>query len=100
LIEKYSLDEWEIHFTRQTIDGGLAQININYEGRICTFVLADNWDGPVIKPTQAQMKASAKHEVIELLLVPLRYLGRQRFVTEEEYNAACEGVVRKLEKIL
>lgn len=54
----------------------------------------------VIRLNMANVRASAKHEAIELLLSPLSFLGNQRYVTEEEYNTAREQVVRKLEKLL
>lgn len=82
------------------MDKSLAQIAINYGGRICSFYLASEWENDIIKLCNEQLRLSAKHEAIELLLVPLRYLGSERFITEEEYNSSSEGIVRKLENLL
>jgi len=97
-IKYLSLDQWEVHFRLAPMDKR-AQIWVNYEGRVVTFELSDTWhpEGPL---THADIKASAKHESIELALCPLSYLGANRWQTEEEYNAAREEVVRKFEKIL
>ena len=100
LIEKYKLDQWEVHFVLVPKETSRAAILVNYEGRIVTFELASEWDNTIVKLTNAEVKLSAKHEVIELLLAPISFLGSQRFGTEEEYNAAREEVVRKFEKIL
>ncbi len=99
-IKILQLDDCEVHFTRAPLSTDVAQLWCNYEGRVFTFALADEWKNTIIKLTTENIKASAKHEAIELLLTPLSFLGVQRFLTEEEYNTAREQVVRKLEKLL
>ena len=99
-IKSFELDQWEVYFIQESLDHCRAQLRVNYEGRIATFVLTDQWDSKIVKLSNDEMRRSAKHEAIELLLVPITFLGSERFGTEEEYNAAREEVVRKIEKRL
>ena len=99
-IDKLKLDQWELYFRLGSLENDKAQIWINYEGRVVTFVLSDEWKSDYFKINHSDLKNSAKHEAIELLMAPLTFLGSQRFLSEEEYNAAREEVVRKLEKLL
>ena len=100
-INKWGLHQWEIAFTHKLLDGNIrASISYNQSGRVCTLFLNSEWDCDIRPPTNAEMKVSAKHEAIELLLADVHAIGKSRWVTEDELVAAHHALVRRLEKLL
>ena len=46
------------------------------------------------------MKISAFHEVCEIMLFPLRYLGECRFLTETEIDPEVHRLIRTFENVI
>ena len=66
-----------------------------YKFRTCMFSLNTNWD-PDTPLTVAEIKKTAKHEAIHLLLYDLQILACARWVTRDEVDVAVESLTYKL----
>ena len=98
-IDKWGLHQWETLFKHEPFNDDRAGIGHNLCGRSATFFLSMEW-GDVTPPTDAAIKATAKHEAIELLLAEVYTMAKSRFVTDDELLAAHHALVRRLEKWL
>ena len=96
--DEFELNNWtfRFHFKKEggeDFEGGKITRNINnYQ--------ADIYLDPIYYQDKEGIKATAKHEMIHCLLGALYILGRWRFVSESEIDAAEEQLVHKLEKLL
>lgn len=98
-VDKFGLLEWELRFFLEHNDGCLAEIITNYGGRQCTVLFTDEWTDPLVL-NDAQIKAFAKHEAIELIIDDLCTMAYCRYVTESEILATRHTLVRRLEKVI
>lgn len=99
-INKFGLHQWEIHFSHEPFNDELAGIGHNLVGGSATFFLSTEWKGKIIPVTNAEIRRTAKHEAIELLLADYYTLARNRFAREDEITAVHHAHVRRLEKLI
>lgn len=99
-IDRFELNNWEICFGLTTKTDILSSLAIRLSGYIATFFLCENWDNRVMPLTEENVRKTAKHEVIHLLLARLAVNGAERFITPDQLTEAEEEVVRKLESII
>ena len=96
--DKFELNNWtfRFHFEKdkeEKFEGGKIIRNLdNYQ--------ADIYLDPTYYQDKNEIKKTAKHEMIHCLLGALCVLGRWRFTSESEIDAAEEQLVHKLEKSL
>lgn len=99
-ISIFELHNWRISFSMEDIGDPIAKIVTDPTGYIATFYLNSIWDDPVYQYTRENLKQTALHEVIHLLLMRLTGTAQARFVSKSELDEAEEEVVRKLEYML
>jgi len=96
-IEKFKLDNWEVHYRWQEKESARASIDINLDGYIATINLNREWDS---YEGVEELKQCAKHEVVHLLLGRFSVNANARFVSENDLSESEEELVRKLDKLL
>lgn len=95
--ELLGLKNYELDIRQEELKNARADFYVSSEF-LATIRLAKKWDE--IKPTDEEIKLSAKHEVIHLLLHRLYLLAQSRFTTEDEIDRAEHDIVYRLEKVL
>ncbi len=98
-VEKFGLLEWELRFFLEDIGKVLSQILPDHLGRICKVSFTENWVD-LLPLTDAQIKETAKHEAIELLIADPYTMAVCRFVTDSEIETVMHTLVRRLEKLI
>lgn len=100
--EKYQhllgLTGYKVYFKYEPIDSSFADIHINQVDMVATVTL-NNKLPDKDKPFK-DIKRSAKHEALHLLLGRLETRARERYTTGDEIYEAIEELVFKLEKLL
>ena len=96
--QRFGLTGYKVYFRHESLEDCFAGIAIEQKGMVATVSLNSNLsDGD--KPFK-DIKQSAKHEAIHLLLNRLGHRARCRYVTEEEIYEAVEELVIKLENLI
>jgi len=96
--EKFGLTGWAVYFKYEPLERSFADIAINLEDMVATVRL--NSDLPDKDKPHKDIKRSAKHEAIHLLVGRLEFNGRYRFVSDGEISESGEELVRKLENLI
>lgn len=94
-IEFFGLKDWEVRYIHEKDYENLASISFNVSNGNVVFSLSIHWG--TLKPTIHELKITAFHEVVELLLARLRALARARYVTPEEIIEANHAIIRRME---
>src|SRR3990167_9196664 len=84
LQKEWGLTDWELYFNFIKLDGSIAICNKNLFSRNATLTLNNEMDDS--DKRHLNVKNSAKHEMIHVLLSPLDTLAYSRFVTQDELN--------------
>ncbi len=99
-IEKLGLFDWDLLIKHdKKKNGALANLWTDYAKKVATITLYEDW-GDNDKPTDENIKKSARHEVLHLLLSRSRGLAQSRFITNDEIVEADEEIINRLLKIL
>jgi len=98
-IDILKLDNWEVYYDWQDKEGTFASIYTDLSGYVATIFLTRDWED-LFDHIEEQIKRTAKHEVIHLLLSRLSDNARSRFIAEADLGESEEELVRKLEKII
>lgn len=93
------IDGWHIYFAHDELDGNYAQVATSATNRVATITLSTVWDD-LYKPTLETIDETAKHEVVHILLAPLRELALNRFATEDQIEAAEEELSRRIDQLI
>jgi hypothetical protein len=99
-IKIFEMSDFNIYFVHEKLDYAYANILTDYMGCSATIRFSTDWDDSARKISDEEIKQTAKHECIHLLLGNLANLGESRFITKDEFRKAEESLVRKLEKII
>jgi len=95
-LERLGLIDYRVEFFHKEISkDALAVMDANIDGRVATITLAIDWSHERI--STYQLKRTAFHEVIELLLARIGYLGECRFLQNEEIPEEKHNIIRRLE---
>ncbi len=95
---RFGLTGYKIYFKYEPIDKAFARIKINQDDMVVTATL--NSELPDKVKTFQDIKLSAKHEAIHLLVFRLEESGNRRYSSENEINDAVEELVNRLEKLI
>lgn len=100
-IDRFNLDSWEFFIEMKPEDEveSRARCKPQITGRVVTIDFSDEWFG-FKKITDQDIRQSAKHEVIHVLIAEVSDLHFQIFRSEDEVARAAESLVNKLEKII
>ena len=94
----FGLSNYTVYFEYKPLGTRFAQIKLDYDNQVATAFL--NSKLPKANEPFRDIKVSAKHEAIHLLLWQLEYIGQCRYVQPEELSIATEGLVNKLEGLI
>jgi len=97
-IKLFGLVDWRAVFAHEKLDDSFAAIRIKgLEDRIVIFILALEIYN---EEESLDIRMYAFHEVMELLLHPLDYIGTCRYAQPEEFDAARHAIIRTLENVV
>lgn len=98
LIKEWGLDEWDIDILRGDNQDANASMKADIENMKAEIYLSRTIN--TIKEYTPNIKDTAKHEVIHLLISKVVEAGSCRFLTDSEYNSYTEQLVNKLIDII
>jgi len=98
----FGLSDWGIYYRlpscdedREHIVGNKAFVCSDRIGMTASIVLSPVW--PLTEPTDENLRDSALHEVLHLVLIPLNSLATYRFsVNEEDIGTEVHRIIRKI----
>ena len=99
-INAWELNNWDIFYKVDTDKGTVAGIVTDIDGYVATIFFTGDWNNNVRPCNEEEIRLSAKHEVVHLLLGRLSDQARERFINKAEITEAEEELVRKLTKII
>ena len=89
-VEVWGMHDWEIDVESGTTEiGNMAELETNCTAKFARIVLAKIW---FIPPTQAELDSTAHHEVLELLIDPLR----KYYIQTDETIAANHTIIQRI----
>ena len=94
----FGLTGYKVYFKCEPLDNSFADININ-QGEMVATIRLNNKLPNKDKPFK-DIKRSAKHEALHLLVGRLEHNGRYRYSSENEIYEAVEELVFKLEDLI
>lgn len=95
---KFGLTGYKVYFMHEPIEGSFASISINQGEMVATVRL--NSSLPDKDKDFKDIKGSAKHEALHLLVGRLEQNARYRYPSENEIYEATEELVFKLEELV
>ncbi len=95
---KLGLTGYKSYFKYEPLENSFAAIHINQKGMVATVILNSKLTAED-RPFK-DIKNSAKHEAIHLLIGKLENRASSRYTTEDDIYEAVEEIVFKLEKLL
>lgn len=94
---RFGLSGWKIFFYHVELKDCYANITPDVENMVATVRL----NSKVVKGDKYRdVKKSAKHEALHLLIMKLEACGRWRYVNEDEITESSEELVHKLEGLI
>jgi hypothetical protein len=95
---RFGLNGYKVYFKYETIDGSFANITISQGEMVATVRL--NSELPEKDKPHKDIKRSAKHEALHLLVGRLEQNGRYRYSTENEIYESTEELIFRLEELI
>ena len=92
------LTGYKVYFKHEPIEEGFANITINQEDMVATIRL--NSELPDDDKPHSDVKCSAKHEALHLLLARLENRACERYVRYGDIYESVEEIVFKLEDLI
>ena len=100
-MNKLHVAGWQVYFDHADLGSNFANVAINYDGRVVTFTFCTEWRPTDIRPLRyAEINMTALHEVVHVLIAPLRCLAVLRFASEGEIDVTVEDLTVRLVDIL
>lgn len=93
-----SLGDWRIErSTKRAQKGALAEVHFDDEQRLVAYRIGDAWANPV---TDDDLKETALHEMLHVLLHDPLSVAQDRTASPEQVGTAEHRVINLLERIL
>jgi len=92
----FGLGGYKVYFKYEPLEGCYASISTNQEDMVTTVSLDSSDKDKKFR----NVKQSAKHEALHLLLHRIEDIGENRFARKGELYEACEEAVHKLENLI
>lgn len=96
--QRFGLTGYKVYFIYEPVENAFANIQIN-QGSMVVSVKLNSKLSDENKPFK-DIKKSAKHEALHLLIGRLEQVGRYRYSSENEICEATEELVFKLEDLI
>lgn len=94
----FGLTGYKVYFKHEPLDNSFGDISINQEDMVVTVRFNSKLTDKD-KPYQ-DIKRTAKHEALHLLVGRLEMNGRYRYISENEISEASEELVHRLENLI
>jgi len=97
-VNRFKLDDWQIDYfhNKHEPNNCIAKVNTTLTAKSASVTL----NSDLADDINVDIKATAKHEIIHILLGELSELGWSRFTTRDEMRTVEESLTRKLENII
>lgn len=98
-VEVFGLRNWEIAFKHEKYDdSNYATTQYNWVSGWANIYLEVDWgkDHPV---TKAELKRTALHEVLEIVLAPLYALTQEEGIFPRRAEGAAHDIIRRMENV-
>jgi len=100
LIGSLGLFDWELCFTHNDLDCR-GNCHTQIPGFMCKLNLGVDWgEGQEYKITNKDIKRTAFHEVLHLLLTEIRGCANDRYMNIQEYDEIEHRTIRRIENFL
>lgn len=96
-MKEFGLNDWTVYFAHEEVKGGVASCSARIISRGVTFTLST--EPLVANKEELNIKETALHEVIHLLIAPVSHLVGS-YTSEDEWRQADEALVCRLTSIL
>jgi len=94
----FGLNGYKVYFKYEPDDSCFASLTVNLSDMVATVRL--NSELPDKDKPHKDVRQSAKHEALHLLVARLEKNGKYRYSTENEIYEATEELVHKLEGLM
>lgn len=94
----FGLTGYKVYFKYEPLDKSFADISIN-QGSMVATVSVNSELSDKDKPYK-DIKRSAKHEALHLLVARLEHNGKYRYTSENEIYESAEELVFRLESLI
>jgi hypothetical protein len=98
-LERLGLKSWKIYYEFKKLKNCFGNAQWDLEGKVATITLSLEFPEP-FDNLEAQIKETALHECLEVLLGPLTTLAIDRSFSRVEFDKEVHSVIRTLEKLL
>jgi hypothetical protein len=95
-VQRFGLVDWDLVIVHEENEN-MAWCSHNCQARAATIGLGDSWPRPV---TEAELEATAVHEVAHLLTARFEYLAMQRSLKETELDEEMEAVANRITAVI
>ncbi len=99
-IEEFGLKDFEVFFIRRKLAILIASCEADYDGRTAVITLATKWSGKVIELNEENLRFTARHEIVELVLADMWHLIHASFKSLDEAHHVRESAAKRIEKNL
>ena len=96
---RFGLHSWQVYFQMKQLNDSFARTQWKYAGRVATITLANDFPKP-FESLETQIKQTALHECLELLLASVSSAAEDRTWNRLDFDKEIHGVIRTLEKLL
>ena len=94
----FGLNGYKVYFKHEELDGSFASVKVNIGDMVATVRLNSKLSD-IARPHK-DIRSSAKHEALHLLIGRLELNGHYRYVAEDEIYESSEELVHKLEGLI
>ena len=95
----FGLLNWEFNFYHSKEDErSIATTECDNDNRVAFITLNTGLED--VEITNYEIKKSAFHEVMEVLLYSIRYIAEERYVNECEIDTEIHNIIRTLEHVV
>jgi len=98
-LDRFGLKSWSVFIAHEDLNGDcLANVSFNWKSKAATIALNKDWGETEI--TDHQLRRSAFHEVMELLLAPLYCLGFDAGARQYDLKREDHSIIHTLENVV
>ena len=98
-LDRLGLKSWKVYYQFKQLKDSFGNAQWNYAGRVATITLANDFPKP-FDNLESQIKETALHECLEILLAPISDIASSRGYSPVDCDKEIHSVIRTLEKLL
>lgn len=94
-IKKFGLTNWDINVVVESLNGDMGSTIASSVDRMALIKIDPDAIG-----CDADIEFTARHEILELILMPLNQCAQSRFVSEVEIDGSRHDIIRRFENFI